>query len=107
MKRFATDMLRILKARGGPLLKVEDFVAAFTQAFPSREHFLPQDYGLCFLSDLITELVEHSSLVTIVKDEEKGCELLGMNNYREGTLTSSSEAKINSITSLASQESLK
>ena len=73
MKRFATDLLRVLKAQPGvkKQIRVEDFPAAFTQLFPTRT-FVPEDYGLCFFSDLISELVENSSLVTLTTDEEGG-----------------------------------
>lgn len=71
MKRFATDMLRVLKSQGGPKkqIRMEDFAASFTNVFPQRQ-FLPEDYGLCHFSDLVIELVEHSTLVALVKDED-------------------------------------
>lgn len=71
MKRFATDMLRVLKSQGGPKkqLRMEEFPAAFGIVFPHRE-FLPEDYGLCYFTDLVTELVEHSTLVALIKDED-------------------------------------
>ena len=71
MKRFATDMLRVLKAQGGPKkqIKLEDFPLAFYQVFPVRP-FSPEDYGLCYLGDLILELVENSALVALLKDDE-------------------------------------
>lgn len=70
MKRFATDVLRVLKSQGGPKkeLKVEDFPAAFCQMYPTRT-FSPEDYGLCYLNDLIQELVENSTLVALLKNE--------------------------------------
>jgi len=70
MKRFATDVLRVLKASPGvrKQILVTEFEQAFTQVFPNRT-FVPEDYGLCYFTDLITELVENSSLVTLVKDE--------------------------------------
>lgn len=71
MKRFATDMLRVLKSQGGPKkqIRMDDFSKAFSNVFSPRQ-FLPEDYGLCFFSDLVNELVEHSTLVALVKDEE-------------------------------------
>lgn len=70
MKRFATDVLRVLKSQGGPKKeqKVEDFPLSFSQVFPTRT-FSPEDYGLCYLNDLIQELVENSTLVALLKDE--------------------------------------
>lgn len=71
MKRFATDLLRVLKAHGGAKkqIKVDDFPQAFSQVFINRQ-FNPEDYGLCYFADLISELVENSTLVALVKDEE-------------------------------------
>jgi len=71
MKRFATDLLRVLKAHGGvkKQIKVDDFPQAFSQVFSSRV-FHPEDYGLCFFSDLISALIENSTLVALVKDED-------------------------------------
>jgi meiosis arrest female protein 1 len=71
MKRFATDLLRVLKAHGGAKkqVKVDDFSQAFSQVFTGRT-FNPEDYGLCFFTDLITALVESSTLVALVKDED-------------------------------------
>lgn len=69
MKRFATDVLRILKGHPGlkKQIQLDEFSDAYSQLF-SRP-FIPEDYGLCFLLDLVTELVENSSLVTLTNDE--------------------------------------
>ncbi|ODM96586.1 Meiosis arrest female protein 1 [Orchesella cincta] len=71
MKRFATDTLRVLKSQGGPKkqIGIEDFPTAFTNVFPQRQ-FQPEDYGICFFSDLVAELVERSTLVALIKDED-------------------------------------
>lgn len=71
IKRFANDLLRVLKAQGGvkKQIKVSDFPEAFTQVFPTRQ-FTPEDYGLCFFSDLIAEVVENFTSVAVIKDEE-------------------------------------
>lgn len=71
MKRFATDTLRVLKSQGGikKQICIEDFPAAFSNVFPNRQ-FQPEDYGLCFFSDLVEQLVEQSTLVALVKDED-------------------------------------
>ncbi|CAL8099473.1 unnamed protein product [Orchesella dallaii] len=71
MKRFATDMLRVLKSQGGPKkqIKIEDFPTAFSNVFPQRQ-FHSEDYGLCCFSDLVAELVERSTLVALIKDED-------------------------------------
>lgn len=71
MKRFATDMLRVLKSQGGlkKQIRIEDFSSAFINVFPQR-HFQPEDYGLCYFTDLVAELVEHSTLVALIKDED-------------------------------------
>ncbi|CAG7709874.1 unnamed protein product [Allacma fusca] len=71
MKRFATDVLRVLKAQGGPkkLIKVDEFAISFSQVFPTRT-FAPEDYGLCYFSDLIQEQIENSALVALLKDDE-------------------------------------
>ena len=69
MKRFATDVLRVLKAVNGTTKQVEmdEFPNAYKQLF--SKPFAPEDYGLCSLSDLVAELVGNSSLVTLTENE--------------------------------------
>jgi meiosis arrest female protein 1 len=69
MKRFATDVLRVLKSANGTKKQVElaEFPNAYEQLF--SKPFAPEDYGLCFLSDLVKELIENSCLVALTKDE--------------------------------------
>lgn len=71
MKRFATELLRVLKAQGGVKkhVRMDQFTAAFSQVFPSRQ-FYPEDYGLCYFTDLVYELIENSTLVALIKDED-------------------------------------
>lgn len=78
MKRFATDVLRVLKSQGGPKkeVRVEDFAMTFSQVYPTRV-FSPEDYGLCYVTDLVQELVESSTLVALLKDEN-GSNLLAI-----------------------------
>ncbi len=73
MKRFATDLLRVLKAQPGlkKQVRVEQFPSAFAQLFQGRA-FSSEDYGMCSFSDLVTELVENSSLVSIETDGDGG-----------------------------------
>jgi meiosis arrest female protein 1 len=70
MKRFTTDMLRVLKAHGGSKkqIKLEDFPQSFSIVFPNRD-FSPEDYGLCYFPDLVTEMTENSTLVALVKEQ--------------------------------------
>lgn len=69
MKRFTTDVLRVLKAQSGlkKQVSLEEFPDAYSQLF--SKPFVAEDYGLSYLSDLVTELAENTSLVTLVNDD--------------------------------------
>jgi len=71
MKRFGSDLLRVLKFHGGVKKQIllDEFPEAFLQVFPNRQ-FSPQDYGQCFFSDLVSELVDNSTLVALLKSED-------------------------------------
>jgi len=71
MKRFASDVFRVLKAQPGVKKQVRmvDFPQAFAAAFTGKT-FSPEDYGLCFFSDLVAELVEHFAMMTVVVGED-------------------------------------
>lgn len=63
MKRFTVDMLRILKSRPGTKeVHFQEFGAIYREVC-GRE-FIAENYGLCYLQDLIKELLSRTSLVT-------------------------------------------
>ncbi|KAJ8037600.1 Meiosis regulator and mRNA stability factor 1 [Holothuria leucospilota] len=54
MRRFGQDVLKVLKSQASKQLTVPEFPIAFQRLFGRK--FLPAEYGLCSLLDLIHEL---------------------------------------------------
>ena len=69
MKRFITDVLKVLKSQQGQEIHLDDFPTAFNEVFSSRK-FTPEDYGMCTLVDLVQELVKNTSLVRISENND-------------------------------------
>lgn len=62
MKRFTSDLLRVLKVQHSKQITLGDFPAAYERIM-SRP-FSPVEYGLCHLEDLLDELPRNTVVVT-------------------------------------------
>ena len=71
MNCFPRDVLRLLKSQTGfrKDFQVQDLPDLLTQV---GVRFSAQDYGLCYLNDLVEELTQNSTLVVRVKGEDGG-----------------------------------
>lgn len=69
MKRFTSDLLRILKAQASKQLNVSAFSTVYEKTL--GRPFDPRDYGLCYLSDLLTQVVEASVVVMVTGEGEE------------------------------------
>jgi len=66
VKRFTSDLLRILKAQASKQISVDLFASLYEKTL-SRT-FDPRDYGLCHLSDLLAQVAEASVVVMATAD---------------------------------------
>uniref|UniRef100_T1JDT7 Meiosis regulator and mRNA stability factor 1 n=1 Tax=Strigamia maritima TaxID=126957 RepID=T1JDT7_STRMM len=62
MKRFTSDILRILKSQASKQLLLKDFASLYSKCF--SKDFKITNYGVCELNDLLDELTEHTIVVT-------------------------------------------
>jgi len=69
MKRFAVDMLRILKSKDTKEISLNGFSEAFLTV--TGRIFEAGDYGLCSLRDLIKELILRTSHIILVQTEQE------------------------------------
>ncbi|XP_059351299.1 meiosis regulator and mRNA stability factor 1-like isoform X2 [Daphnia carinata] len=69
MKRFTSDLLRNLKAQASKQMSVSIFPALYEKTL--GRPFDPRDYGLCHLSDLLTQVAEASVVVMTTADGEE------------------------------------
>jgi len=69
VKRFTSDLLRILKAQASKQISVALFASLYEKTL-SRS-FDPRDYGLCELSDLLAQVAEASVVVMATADGEE------------------------------------
>lgn len=69
MKRFTSDLLRILKAQASKQMNVSLFSAVYEKTL--GRPFDPRDYGLCQLSDLLAQVAEASVVVMATADGEE------------------------------------
>lgn len=69
MKRFTSDLLRLLKAQASKQLAVSLFSAVYEKTF--CRPFDSRDYGLCQLSDLLAQVAEASVVVMAAADGEE------------------------------------
>ncbi len=69
MKRFTSDLLRILKAQASKQMNVSIFPTLYEKTL-SRP-FDPRDYGLCHLSDLLAQVAEASVVVMATAEGEE------------------------------------
>lgn len=62
MRRFTSDVLRVLKGYNSKQLNVSEFCAAYAKVL--NKPFNPAEYGLCSYEDLIDEVPENTVVVT-------------------------------------------
>lgn len=63
-KRFASDLVRVLKARKGKKMLVSEIAAAFEEVL--ERNISPSDYGVCYLEDVLEDVWEG----TIVRNRD-------------------------------------
>lgn len=68
MKRFTSDLIRILKCQTSKQIPISQFSIAYEKSFPRP--FDPRDYGLCALADLLVQVAEASVVVMGVVNGE-------------------------------------
>lgn len=61
VRRFTSDLLRVLKSQASKQLMVSELHQVFERAL--GRPFDPVDYGLCYLDDLLTQLSANIVLV--------------------------------------------
>ncbi|XP_066139891.1 meiosis regulator and mRNA stability factor 1 isoform X1 [Euwallacea fornicatus] len=66
VRRFTSDLLRVLKVQPNKQIAVYEFASAYEKAL--NKPFNPVEYGLCSLEDLLCEIPENT--VAITRDEE-------------------------------------
>ncbi|XP_050298717.1 meiosis regulator and mRNA stability factor 1 isoform X2 [Anthonomus grandis grandis] len=66
MRRFTSDLLRVLKLQPNKQIPIQEFSAAYERAL--NKPFNPVEYGLCTLDDLLCEISENT--VVIMRTEE-------------------------------------
>ena len=75
MKRFAVDVLRILKSKSMVKeIHFNEFPVAFSKI--CGRPFAAEDYGLCSLRDLMKDLLRRTALVAAII--ENGVDLVGV-----------------------------
>ncbi|KAL1498176.1 hypothetical protein ABEB36_009016 [Hypothenemus hampei] len=67
IRRFTSDLLRVLKVQPNKQIAVQNFPEAYEKAF--SKPFNPVEYGLCSLEDLLEEIPENT--VVIIRDENE------------------------------------
>lgn len=67
IRRFTSDLLRVLKSQASKQVLLSDFPAAYERVL-SRP-FDPVDYGLCEVEDLLEEVSENTVVVQMVVDD--------------------------------------
>jgi len=61
IKRFANEMIRILKNKRQRSMPIEDIPKEYEMMY--KKSFNVADYGMCFLQDLVFEIKDHKELV--------------------------------------------
>jgi meiosis arrest female protein 1 len=69
MKRFTSDLLRNLKAQASKQMSVSIFATLYEKTL--GRPFDPRDYGLCHLSDLLSQVAEASVVVMTTAEGEE------------------------------------
>lgn len=61
MRRFTSDLLRVLKSVASKQVPIEEFASLFEKTL--GRPFDPVDYGLCSLEDLLLQLSENTVVI--------------------------------------------
>lgn len=69
IKRFTSDLLRILKAQASKQINVSIFSVLYEKTL--GRPFDPRDYGLCQLNDLLAQVAEASVVVMASAEGEE------------------------------------
>lgn len=62
MKRFTTDLLRVLKNQHSKQISIENFPVAYERTL--NKPFNAMEYGLCYLEDLLGEIPSNAFVIT-------------------------------------------
>lgn len=62
IKRFTSDLLRVLKSQHSKQITIEEFPAAYERTL--NKPFNPVEYGLCYLEDLLEEAPPNTFVIT-------------------------------------------
>ncbi|KAK4874882.1 hypothetical protein RN001_014242 [Aquatica leii] len=62
VRRFTSDLLRVLKGQVSKRVAISNFSLAYEKAF--RKAFNPVEYGLCTLEDLLSQVPEGTVVIT-------------------------------------------
>lgn len=62
MRRFTSDLLRVLKSRISKQLTLSEFPPAYEKAI--SKPFNPVEYGLCSLEDLLEDVPENTVVIS-------------------------------------------
>ena len=68
IKRFVSDLLRVLKAQPGKRLLLSELPQLFEKTF--EKTFRVQDYGVCFVEDMLSNVWPGTLVMTCIRNEE-------------------------------------
>lgn len=66
VRRFTSDLLRVLKVQPNKQIAVQEFASVYEKAL--NKPFNPVEYGLCLLDDLLCEIPENTVVITRGED---------------------------------------
>lgn len=69
IKRFATDLLKVLKAQQGRKLLLSKFSDAYEKVF--EKPFRIADYGVCYIEDVLNEVWQDAITITEIEGDDK------------------------------------
>ena len=72
-KRFANDLIKILKSQNGRRIKLSEFPAAYQLIF--EKPFDICDYGVCYIEDILRDVWEGTVIITPFGSNDKWIEL--------------------------------
>lgn len=67
MRRFTSDLLRVLKVQPSKQIYLKDYAAAYEKVL--NRPFNPVDYGLCTFQDLLDEVPENTIVISKQNDD--------------------------------------
>ncbi|XP_075231628.1 meiosis regulator and mRNA stability factor 1-like protein [Lycorma delicatula] len=62
MRRFSTDLLRVLRSHSSKQVNIKELPVMFERHLGKT--FDPVDYGLCYLTDLLSQLMENTVVIS-------------------------------------------